>query len=304
MTKLFNKFLSTSVATLSVLCSFACSDKIAGTAEEPNQFAYGGNSNSNDTESNIGYISSSSNNEKIIEATSSSSSDSTPPPQIQPTSSSGRDSNPLPADMESSSSGNIGNSGSTHCYTQDGTKELCGPTDSILPTLEDYLYQNHITGVQFDESVIAYNKTYDSSQKTTEKANIAELRTVGLHKFTKENLTGLTYLFPQTMLKNSQVYSTDEDVYIGKNGCPLYVLNIKEMSPAVHVLTSISNETITIATFYDNCDYEPNPFETHVGFLFAHCGEFSASTEIINTPTLNESMTCGSVKYTEYIYRN
>jgi len=46
MTKLFNKFLTASATALAVFCSFACSDKIAGTAEEPNQCAFGDESSS------------------------------------------------------------------------------------------------------------------------------------------------------------------------------------------------------------------------------------------------------------------
>ena len=46
MTKLFNKFLTICVAAFSAFSLSACSDKIAGTAEEPNQFAYGTQSSS------------------------------------------------------------------------------------------------------------------------------------------------------------------------------------------------------------------------------------------------------------------
>jgi hypothetical protein len=86
------------------------------------------------------------------------------------------------------------------------------------------------------------------------------------------------------------------------DGCPLYVLNINETSPAVHVLTKISKDTLTVATFFDNCDYERRPFDMYVGFLFSYCGELSEKPEIVMTSELNEAMTsCGSVDYKEYI---
>ena len=37
------------------------------------------------------------------------------------------------------------------------------------------------------------------------------------------------------------------------DGCPLYVLNIKDTSPVVHVLTKISKDTISITDVSDNC---------------------------------------------------
>ena len=85
-------------------------------------------------------------------------------------------------------------------------------------------------------------------------------------------------------------------------GCPLYILNINETSPAVHILTKITKDTLTVATFYDNCDYERRPFDMYVGFLFSYCEELSEKPEIVIKSTLNEAMTsCGSVDYKEYI---
>jgi hypothetical protein len=290
MTKLFNKLLFVSATALSILCSFACSDKIAGTAEEPNQFAFGVESSSS--------ISSSEQSDNTMPSSASS-----PLPQTPASSSSERIAGSVDVEPESSSSDHNDPTGlgGNDCYSKEGQTNLCGTVGQALPSLNDYLKKYGITGVSYDEHVLAYNKTFDSSKETTESENIAELRTVGLHKFTRDNLKGTVYLFPGTMLQHSNLYSKEDEVYIGEDGCPLYVLNIIDTSPAIHVLTSITKDTITIADIHDNCDYECRPFDMHVGFLIAYCGEISESPKIVRTFTLNESMSCGDVEYGEYV---
>lgn len=84
------------------------------------------------------------------------------------------------------------------------------------------------------------------------------------------------------------------------DGCPLYVLNIKDTSPVVHVLTKISKDTISITDVSDNCSYEARPFDMHVGFLFAYCGELSENPHVTITYSNKDSLKCGEIGYDEY----
>ena len=300
MINLFKKISTIGTTAIAVFCSFACSDKVAGTAEEPNQFAYGNSSSSEEIDAPNDNPSPSSSSGFPVPITQSSSS----------TKEGNGTLDPIPITFSSSSAldsangrGGLGHDGQTGtCTSADGQTNLCNETETSKRSLEDYLKMYGVTEAVFDTSVLAYNKTFISSRDTAENANIAELRTLGLHKITNENAVGLTHLFYETTwFMGGKVYGKDGSVSFQTDGCPLYILNIVDTSPAIHVLTSITKDTITIADFYDNCDYERRPFDMHVGYLFEYCGELSESPKIERTFTLKESMKCGSVEYDEFI---
>ena len=314
MTKLFNKFLTISVAAFSALSLSACSDKIAGTAEEPNQFAYGTQSSSStdrSIESDSGKSIETPNDYPII---TSSATSPTPSVQISSSSRSEEDGyNPIHTDPapSSSSTGGSGGAGSSgfgnpgNCYCPIGYTCHCGPTVEPASTLDDYLKKYNITEVTYDDNVLAFNKTYDSQLEdvyNSAKVNTSQLRSIGLHKITSENASALSILFLRTTMNMGGIlYEKDGVVSRTQGGCQLYVLNVYDTSPVIHVLTEISKDTIKITDVHDNCDYEPYPFEMHVGFLFEYCGELSESPKIDITFKLNESMKCGTVDYDEYI---
>ena len=288
MTKLFNKFLTVSVAAFSALSLSACSDKIAGTAEEPNQIANGdGSSSSSISETKNGH------------PTILSSSDTQPAPTTSPSSSSQPEREgytPIQIDPTPSSSSNKSSSGNDS--SSGGFPSFGTPDTDQINTLDNYLNYYGITEVAFAENVLAYNVTFkscDTSQETCfESPSIAKIKTIGLHKITQDDINDLHSLFP----KATSMMSITQD------GCPLYVLNINDTSPAVHVLTKISNETIAITEVHDNCDYEKRPFDMYVGFLFEYCGELSESPKIDLTFLVKETWNCRNIDYGEVIKIN
>ena len=300
MTKLFNKFLTICVAAFSAFSLSACSDKIAGTAEEPNQFAYGTQSSSSAESSNSSVPSPTIN----ISSSSESERDGFDPITI----------NPTPSSSSKSTSGNGGSEagfpsfGNPDCHCPSDSKCYCDSDGAPAYTLDDYLKNYNITDVSYDENVLAFNKTYDGQLEdvyNSAKVNTSQLRSIGLHKITRENLGGLGALFLRASVNmGGMLYEKDGVVSRTQGGCQLYVLNVYDTSPVIHVLTEISKDTIKITNVHDNCDYEPYPFEMHVGFLFEYCGELSESPKIDITFKLNESMKCGTVDYDEYINKN
>ena len=299
MTKLFNKFLTVSVATFSAFSLSACSDKIAGTAEEPNQFA-------NRDESSSSSISETENGHPTI--LSSSATQPAPATSISSSSQPEREGytpimiDPIPS--SSSSNSTTGNDGSAGGFPSIGNPDAV-PTY----TLDSYLMHYGITEVAFAENVLAYNVTFKSceaSQKTCfESPSIAKIKTIGLHKITQDDVNDLHSLFPiTTQAISSSLHMQDGFVSRTQDGCPLYVLNINDTSPAVHVLTKISNETIAITEVHDNCDYEARPFDIHVGFLFEYCGELSESPKIDLTFLVKETWNCRNIDYGEVIKIN
>ena len=270
MTKLFNKFLTASTMALAAFCSFACSDKIAGTAEEQNQIANGEkSSSSSEGETANGVIPDSSN------------SNTSPAPSVDVSSSSRYDEGFTPIYIDPSSSSNTAGEGN-----KGNDPDVVGNPDTVPAyTLDSYLKYYGITEVTYDDNVLGYNVTFkscDASQETCfESPSIAKLRELGLHKLTAENASGLGVLFLRTAMNmGNKLYENNGAVSRTQDGCPLYVLNVIDTSPAVHVLTKISKDTIAITEVHDNCNYEPRPFDMHVGFLFEYCGELSESPEI------------------------
>ena len=291
MIKLFKKFFGIGISALAAFCATACTadnPTFTGTAEEPNQFALNPNGHaevsSSSTSNNENETSSSS---KIIHipgdgqsgVSSSSSRIFTPE-----TSSSFSDKGPVAGTPDLSSSSRPGGQ--------------FGHAESIL-TLDDYLKKYNITEDTFDDNVFAYNKTFqscDASKETCfESPGVAEYRTQGLHKVTEEHLGDASIVFPTTAK-----FSSETEMLKNSEGCSLYVLNIKENSPALHILTRIAKDSIFITNIYDNCDYEKLPFDIHVGFLFEFCNELSTAPEIVMTNKYDETMKCGIVTYEEY----
>lgn len=294
MTKLFNKFLTASTMALAAFCSFACSDKIAGTAEEQNQIANGEkSSSSSEGETANGVIPDSSN------------SNTSPAPSVDVSSSSRYDEGFTPIYIDPSSSSNTAGEGN-----KGNDPDVVGNPDTVPAyTLDSYLKYYGITEVTYDDNVLGYNVTFkscDASQETCfESPSIAKLRELGLHKLTAENASGLGVLFLRTAMNmGNKLYENNGAVSRTQDGCPLYVLNVIDTSPAVHVLTKISKDTIAITEIHDNCDYEPRPFDMHVGFLFEYCGELSESPEIELTFLVKETWNCRNIDYDEYIKKN
>lgn len=279
---------------LAAFCSFACSDKIAGTAEEQNQIANGEkSSSSSEGETANGVIPDSSN------------SNTSPAPSVDVSSSSRYDEGFTPIYIDPSSSSNTAGEGN-----KGNDPDVVGNPDTVPAyTLDSYLKYYGITEVTYDDNVLGYNVTFkscDASQETCfESPSIAKLRELGLHKLTAENASGLGVLFLRTAMNmGNKLYENNGAVSRTQDGCPLYVLNVIDTSPAVHVLTKISKDTIAITEIHDNCDYEPRPFDMHVGFLFEYCGELSESPEIELTFLVKETWNCRNIDYDEYIKKN
>ena len=314
MTKLFNKFLTICVAAFSALSLSACSDKIAGTAEEPNQFAYGTQSSSStdrSIESDSGKSLETPNDFPII----TSSASSVPSPTTNNSSSSQSEydgfvpitidptpslSDSVPGNSGAGSSGGAPSFGNPDCHCPSDSKCYCGSDGAPAYTLDDYLKNYNITDVSYDENVLAFNKTYDGQLEdvyNSAKVNTSQLRSIGLHKITRENLGGLGALFLRASVNmGGMLYEKDGVVSRTQGGCQLYVLNVYDTSPVIHVLTEISKDTIKITDVHDNCNYEPRPFDMHGGFLVEYCGWRAESPKSDIKFKLNERRKWGTVE--------
>ena len=329
MIKLFKNFSATCTAAFVAFCVFACSsDNLAGTAEEPNQFAHNDSSSSSEL-NGLDESSSSQDSTGLTPFTphknaSSSSQDTEPSPHNNPVSSSSQIL--APSEPKSSSTGNYiyysNDSGYSPMPTSSSNRVAGASSSSFrggngggghfnsdtTSTLDDYLENNlpspttAIGGAArkytFDSNVLAYNLIYEScdlTKDTCSKPNeVPVYQTVGLHKIDAKDLADVSTIFPITAKRLGGTLKSSE-------GCSLYMLNLNETTPAVHVITQITKDSISLTNIYDNCDYERMPFDRYVGFLFEFCEELSDSTKIVKTDIRDSSMKCGGAPYKEYV---
>ena len=324
MIKLLEKFSTTCTAAFVAFCVFACSsDNLAGTAEEPNQFAHNESSSSSEM-NNIDESSSSQDSTDFKPFVphghvSSSSYGTEPSPHNNPNSSDSRtdvpslrysssEKNYVPIPASSSNRVAAASSSSKRNGNGDGHSGHFDIDSTLTSTLDDYLKAynagatslngNSRTSVSFDDNVLAYTVIYESCDLTKDTCpkpvEVPAFLTVGLHKVTSKELADANAIFPLTAKRLGGTLKSSE-------GCSLYMLNLNETTPAVHVITQITKDSISLTNIYDNCDYERMPFDRYVGFLFEFCEELSENTKIVKTDIRDSTMKCGSAPYKEYV---
>ena len=101
---------------------------------------------------------------------------------------------------------------------------------------------------------------------------------------------GLTFAF---------IIDAKEAHYWTKGSAYGFGTNISDTSPAIHILTNITKDTITIVNISDECAYEPRPFDMNVGFLFTYCDELSENPEVVTTQVFDDKMECGTIEYSK-----
>ena len=309
MNKLKIFFASFAMVLLCTGCSE--SDKLAGTAEEPNELAYQdqplSSSEKPDTlesSSSKQVKSSSSSSEKTSSSSSSqepvkpkssssvvdndkpgtsssapaSSSSSEKPPQgIQPPDENDKSSS---SSVPSSSSFKDPGDGDTHTPPQSSTPE--NP-----PSLSDYIAIFGLEDMPFDTTVMASIATKEdtSSPQNPPSAQASEFDRVGAHQFVKQNIYALNELFPIA----AKQYKKLADAIKNDNAeCGLYLLNIRGSNEtAGHLLTKVSPDTMTVVDIVaPNCLTNTNG--KLVRFLFSYCGDVDSDPIIKRTSVTSD----------------
>ena len=309
MNKLKIFFASFAMVLLCTGCSE--SDKLAGTAEEPNELAYQdqplSSSEKPDTlesSSSKQVKSSSSSSEKTSSSSSSqepvkpkssssvvdndkpgtsssapaSSSSSEKPPQgIQPPDENDKSSS---SSVPSSSSFKDPGDGDTHTPPQSSTPE--NP-----PSLSDYIAIFGLEDMPFDTTVMASIATKEdtSSPQNPHSAQASEFDRVGAHQFVKQNIYALNELFPIA----AKQYKKLADAIKNDNAeCGLYLLNIRGSNEtAGHLLTKVSPDTMTVVDIVaPNCLTNTNG--KLVRFLFSYCGDVDSDPIIKRTSVTSD----------------
>ena len=304
MKKLKIFFASFAMVLLCTGCSE--SDKLAGTAEEPNELAYQDQESSSSEKpdtlesSSSKQVKSSSSSEREKSSSSSSkepdkpkSSSSSKAPEKPETSSSAPGSSSSsekppqgiqpPDENDKSSSSSVPSSssfkdpgdGDTHTPPQSSTPE--NP-----PSLSDYIAIFGLEDMPFDTTVMASIATKEdtSSPQQPPAAQTSEFDRIGVHQFVKQNIYALQDLFP---IAAKQYKKLADAIANDSAECGLYLLNIRGSSENVgHLLTNVTPDSMTVVDIVaPNCMTNTNG--KLVRFLFSYCGDVNSDPEIVRT---------------------
>lgn len=290
MIKLFTKVFIASLSAVAVFFATACTESnsiwFTGTAEERNQSA------------NAGVIEDGNNLQPSDSISSSSSLETENSMNHEPKTGStdkGRPDSSTTIVVVGKQSSSSETASATDPTSSNSSGPIAGNVDNHF--LSTYAEKTGIAGTSFANGVLGFNVTYNSSINTSsEDPSTAAFRTLGLHKATYEQVTAnLSLIFPKTVKNQLENIKAAYD-----DGCSVYVLNVVDTSPAWHVLTNITKDSITIKDISDNCDYEALPFDMHVGFLFTSCDEITDATVPNVIHEFNGSNDCGDASYEEY----
>lgn len=311
MKKLKIFFASFAMVLLCTGCSE--SDKLAGTAEEPNELAYQDQESSSSekpdtlTSSSSKQVKSSSSSSEHAKSSSSSSKEPAKPkssssskaPEKPSTSSSAPGSSssselpphgvePFDGDQnESSSSSKIPASSSSKDPGDGDTQSPPTQTTPKQPTLSDYIAFFGLEDMPFDTVVMASvaMREASSSPQDPPSAQTSEFDRVGAHQFVKENIATLSTYFPQAAKQYSELV---EAIANDSAKCGLYMLNIRGSNEtAGHLLTGVSADTMTVVDIVaPNCLTNTNG--KLVRFLFSYCGDVDRDPIIKRTSVTSD----------------
>jgi hypothetical protein len=270
------------MAVIGLLFLFGCSDsdKLAGTAVEPNEMAENVPNEVKDPESSSSVIDveSSSSSVKVIENGSSSSNkgdnNTLRPGDIGVSSSS-----ITPVEPVSSSSARSDNDARPG-GEQSGTKPGAD--------LSGYGAYYGVSDASFDSVVIASTVVYggkvdaeipiqnpdDSSDTQTPgtSAAVTELNSPGLHKM-GDRLKALYDVFPASA---KALIALGEKAAAEDPSCETYLYNVRGQSGSIgHMLVGVASDTLTVLDIHD--DKCQSTEGLVVGFVFIYCGEMNST---------------------------
>lgn len=266
------------------------SDKIAGTSEEGNEFAYRESSSSEETSSNSNdpevVLSSSSekssssskdvskNSSSSCERLNNSSSDSNLPAEI---SSSSEDDGRMPDIPKSSSSRGAINEGTARPNTLDYYLDLYN--------LESDAFDNGVLSTKFDYSQSAHSENPNTPPMAT------EFDSPWPHKIVKQNVDMLNEYFPTAVKIHSKIITAIKNETLDEN-CGLYSFNVygDDLS-AAFIIAEISKDTIKVL------DVPADKCEAILGnemsrFLFYYCGELDSHPDVVHIPVETSLKNC------------
>ena len=268
------------LVTLSVIYSLSffagcSSDKIAGTSEETNEFAYKVSSSSEEESSSSSAKSSSSS--RVVSSSSrtiSSSSHAISSSSAKSSSSYVESSNSTPPGATSSSTGvDVNNNSSSSEKPNEGTAK---PDIS----LDYYLKLLNQESDSFDSGVMAtsIDLNTDGDPQNPNPPMATEFDTPWPHKIVKQNVELLQEYFPMAFSMYPQIISAIKNETLDEN-CGLYTFNVySDGLTAAYIVAEITENTIKVIDIPAG-ECKALSLTQMSRFLFYYCGELNSHAE-------------------------
>ena len=266
--------------TLAVIFSLSffagcSSDKIAGTSEETNEFAYKVSSSSEEESSSSSAKSSSSS--RVVSSSSrtiSSSSHAISSSSAKSSSSYVESSNSTPPGATSSSTGvDVNNNSSSSEKPNEGTAK---PDIS----LDYYLKLLNQESDSFDSGVMAtsIDLNTDGDPQNPNPPMATEFDTPWPHKIVKQNVDALQEYFPMAFAMYPQIISAIKNETLDEN-CGLYTFNVySDGLTAAYIVAEITENTIKVIDIPAG-ECKALSLTQMSRFLFYYCGELNSHAE-------------------------
>ena len=266
--------------TLTVIFSLSffagcSSDKIAGTSEETNEFAYKVSSSSEEESSSSSAKSSSSS--RVASSSSrpvSSSSRTISSSSAKSSSSYAESSNSTPPGATSSSTGvDVNNNSSSSEKPNEGTAK---PDIS----LDYYLKLLNQESDSFDSGVMAtsIDLNTDGDPQNPNPPMTTEFDTPWPHKIVKQNVDALQEYFPMAFAMYPQIISAIKNETLDEN-CGLYTFNVySDGLTAAYIVAEITENTIKVIDIPAG-ECKALSLTQMSRFLFYYCGELNSHAE-------------------------
>ena len=268
------------LVTLSVIYSLSffagcSSDKIAGTSEETNEFAYKVSSSSEEESSSSSAKSSSSS--RVVSSSSrtiSSSSHAISSSSAKSSSSYVESSNSTPPGATSSSTGvDVNNNSSSSEKPNEGTAK---PDIS----LDYYLKLLNQESDSFDSGVMAtsIDLNTDGDPQNPNPPMATEFDTPWPHKIVKQNVELLQEYFPMAFSMYPQIISAIKNETLDEN-CGLYTFNVySDGLTAAYIVAEITENAIKVLDIPAG-ECKALSLTQMSRFLFYYCGELNSHAE-------------------------
>lgn len=260
--------------TLTVIFSLSffagcSSDKIAGTSEETNEFAYRVSSSSEEESSSSSAKSSSSS--RVVSSSSRTISSSS----VKSSSSSYMESSnsSLPGATSSSTGVDVNNNSSSSEKPNEGTAK---PDIS----LDYYLKLLNQESDSFDSGVMAtsIDLNTDGDPQNPNPPMATEFDTPWPHKIVKQNVDALQEYFPMAFAMYPQIISAIKNETLDEN-CGLYTFNVySDGLTAAYIVAEITENTIKVIDIPAG-ECKALSLTQMSRFLFYYCGEFNSHAE-------------------------
>lgn len=260
--------------TLTVIFSLSffagcSSDKIAGTSEETNEFAYKVSSSSEEESSSSSAKSSSSS--RVVSSSSHTISSSS----VKSSSSSYMESSnsSLPGATSSSTGVDVNNNSSSSEKPNEGTAK---PDIS----LDYYLKLLNQESDSFDSGVMAtsIDLNTDGDPQNPNPPMTTEFDTPWPHKIVKQNVDALQEYFPMAFAMYPQIISAIKNETLDEN-CGLYTFNVySDGLTAAYIVAEITENTIKVIDIPAG-ECKALSLTQMSRFLFYYCGELNSHAE-------------------------